>query len=75
MAGKGRFQSGHKKVGGRKKGTPNRVSGEQADLVIATMTKMGSDGRGKDELVGYLQTIFLTQPKIGLKLLRSLLPK
>lgn len=32
------FQKGHKKVGGRQKGTPNRINGDVRDRILAQVT-------------------------------------
>jgi hypothetical protein len=46
----GRYRKGHKKTGGRKKGTPNRLPGEIREAIIAAFTELGADGRGKEGL-------------------------
>jgi hypothetical protein len=50
----GSFKPGHKKLGGRKKGTPNRISAEHKRAVMAVADRVGMDGMGDGGLVGYL---------------------
>jgi hypothetical protein len=45
------FQNGHRKFGGRKKGTPNVVTKDLKIATIEAATRIGSDGNGKDGLV------------------------
>jgi hypothetical protein len=49
----GSFKPGHEKVGGRKKGTPNRISADFRTAVLAAADRIGSDGKGKDGMIGY----------------------
>jgi hypothetical protein len=67
------FQKGHKKLGGRKKGVPNKNSLLLDKVVIAAATQVGSDGKGKDGVVGYLASIFRTSPKLAVKFLVRIL--
>ena len=48
------FQKGHKKLGGRKKGVPNKMSGAQKQAMIDAAEVIGLDGHGLGGLVGYL---------------------
>jgi len=49
------FQKGHKKLGGRKKGVPNKNSLEAA--FIAAAEQLGSDGQGTGGVSGYLVSV------------------
>ena len=53
----GTFKKGHKKLGGRKKGTPNRVNQDLVDRIVNAAGQVGSDGKGKDGVDGWLQTL------------------
>jgi hypothetical protein len=65
----GSFEKGHKKVGGRKRGTPNVMTREYKEAVIQVASQLG----GKDGLVGYLTFVALNDPKAICKLLCALL--
>jgi hypothetical protein len=67
------FQKGHKKLGGRKKGVRNKSSLSLDKLAIAAATRVGSDGKGKDGLIGYLTWVFRTKPRSALRLLGPIL--
>jgi hypothetical protein len=49
----GSFKKGHKKIGGRKKGTPNRVSPNLKRVILEAAYRVGCDGTGKDGVRGY----------------------
>jgi hypothetical protein len=68
------FEKGHAKVGGRKQGTPNIMTGELKVAVIEAAHQLGSDLRGKDGLVGYLTRLAKTDIKTFVALLRAVLP-
>jgi hypothetical protein len=65
----GTFKPGHKKVGGRKKGTPNALSADYKRAVIAAAYFVGRDGKGADGLVGYFQRLLIECPEVGCMLL------
>jgi hypothetical protein len=44
----GSFEPGHKKLGGRKKRTPNRISPSHKKAIREAAHRIGSDGNGKD---------------------------
>ena len=50
----GSFEAGHKKLGGRKKGTRNLISPERKMALLEAAHRVGSDGNGKDGVAGYL---------------------
>jgi hypothetical protein len=70
----GTFQKGHRKFGGRKKGTPNVVTKDLKIAIIDAAERLGSDGKGKDGLVGYLMALAAGEPRTFGALLRALLP-
>jgi len=51
------FQRGHKKFGGRKKGTPNRISADHKKAIREAAHRIGYDGNGKDGEVGYFKWV------------------
>ena len=51
------FQKGHAKVGGRKKGGQNKITRDVKEAVLDAGEKYGSDGKGKDGLVGAFYVI------------------
>jgi hypothetical protein len=61
----GTFKPGHKKLGGRKKGTPNAISADYAGAVFEAAQLVGSDGMGKDGIVGYFMWLLLVDPEAG----------
>jgi hypothetical protein len=63
------FVKGHKKMGGRQKGTRNLLT---IDAVLEAAARAG----GKDEMVGYLTDIALDHPRVfGRLFAKLLLPK
>ena len=69
-----RYAKGHKKVGGRKKGTPNRLTTEIREMIIAAFTELGADGRGAEGLKGFIKLIGREDLKSAAMLLRAVLP-
>ncbi len=69
----GSFKKGHKKLGGRKRGTPNVMTREFKEAAIEAGNKLGSDYKGKDGLVGYLRFVARNDPKTYCKLLGAML--
>jgi hypothetical protein len=69
----GSFKPGHKKVGGRKKGTPNRMSAEYKRAVMAVAGRVGMFGMGEGGLVGYLRYLARQYPAAYCKLLCRLM--
>jgi hypothetical protein len=68
----GTFKPGHKKLGGRKKGTPNALSTDYKRAVMAAAYFVGRDGKGADGLVGYCKRLLIQCPDIGLMLLERM---
>jgi hypothetical protein len=69
----GSFKAGHKKVGGRKKGTPNRISADYKRAVMAVADRVGMFGMGEGGLVGYLRYLARQYPPAYCKLLCRLM--
>jgi hypothetical protein len=67
----GTFKPGHKKVGGRKKGTPNALSADQ-NAIITSAYCAGRDGKGAEGLVGYFKRLLIECPDVGLMLLERM---
>jgi hypothetical protein len=53
----GTFKKGHKKLGGRKKGTPNRFNMDLIQAIVQAAEQVGSDGKGNGGVDGYLQML------------------
>jgi hypothetical protein len=49
----GSFEPGHKKRGGRKKGSRNVISPEHKRALFEAARRVGSDGNGRGDIVGY----------------------
>ena len=54
---RGIFKKGHKKLGGRKKGTPNRLNQDLIEAIKGAAGEVGSDGKGKGGVGGYLKML------------------
>jgi hypothetical protein len=66
----GTFKKGHKKLGGRKRGTPNVKTREYKNAISRIFE---SDQEGIDGLREYLQLVALNDPKAICKVLGALL--
>ena len=58
----GSFKSGHAKLGGRKKGTPNLISIDHQKALFEAAYRVGNDGNGKDGVLGYLTWVATRDP-------------
>jgi hypothetical protein len=67
------FQKGHKKIGGRKKGVPNKSSSDLAKMILAAAASVGSDGKGSGGAVGYLVSVAQKRPRHFFRLVERLL--
>jgi len=65
----GAFKKGHRKRGGRKRGTPNLMTPEFKAALMESADKIGSDGQGKEGLVGYLKALAVEDPAAFARLL------
>ena len=61
------FKKGHKKLGGRKKGVPNKNSRRLEAAFIAAAEQLGSDGQGTGGVIGYLMSV-MKNPRHGVRL-------
>jgi hypothetical protein len=52
---RGSFKPGHAKLGGRKRGTPNLVSPNYKRAIFEAAYRIGYDGNGKDDVIGYFR--------------------
>ena len=59
---------------GRKKGVPNKLTTTLKTAIMLAAAAEGSDGKGKDGLVGYLRMVARDMPKTYTHLLGKLLP-
>jgi hypothetical protein len=60
----GSFEAGHKKLGGRKKGTRNLISPERKRALLEAAHRVGSDGNGKDGVAGYFTCLAKRDPTL-----------
>src|SRR5262245_19082304 len=51
------FKKGHKKLGGRKKGVPNKSSLGLQKPILAALDRIGSDGKGTGGYVGFVASL------------------
>ncbi len=65
-------KSGRVKHGGRKPGTPNKLTLELMDAVIKAAEEVGSDLHGRNGLVGYLMRVGQRDTKAFGSLLRAI---
>jgi|GEM_PF-4220855 len=65
----GRFKKGHRKLGGRGIGTPNRATQDMREAVI-----LAASG-DKDELVEYFRKMARDRPRSFAKMFGKLLPQ
>jgi hypothetical protein len=69
-----RFAKGHVKRAGRKKGTPNKLTREVKDAIVGAAEELGSDGKGKGGLQGYMKFLVREEPKTFGMLIRAVIP-
>jgi hypothetical protein len=74
------FAKGHKKAGGRKKGTPNKLTADIKEAIVVACTMLGGsitkiDPENVEGLVGYMVRLALHQPVTMGMLLREALPR
>ena len=60
----GSFRKGHKKLGGRTRGTPNAISADHRKAILEAAYRIGHDGNGKDGVVGYFHWVGERHPDI-----------
>ena len=66
----GRFEKGHPKVGGRKKGTPNAVTRDARQAILDGLTEYG----GPEGLKGFVKKVARENISTAAMLLRAVLP-
>jgi hypothetical protein len=59
---------------GRKKGSVNKTTAMLKEAILGAATETGSDGNGKDGLMGYCAFLAKTEPKAFSTLLGRVLP-
>src|SRR5689334_17822906 len=64
------FEKGHKKVGGRKKGVPNKRP--FAELFMVAAERLGSDGKGAGGAVGFFVSL-VKDPRVAARLALAIL--
>lgn len=62
------------KTGGRVKGTPNKTTALLKEAILKAAERTGSDGQGKDGLMGYCGFLAKSEPKAFAQLLGKVLP-
>lgn len=62
------------KTGGRAKGTPNKTTALLKEAILGAAIATGSDGAGKDGLMGYCGYLAKSEPKAFAQLLGKVLP-
>ena len=70
----GAFKKGHEKLGGRKVGTHNATTKLLKECILMAAELEGSDGNGKDELVGFLRRLANEDIRAFAMLLGRVLP-
>ena len=68
------FQPGHPKLGGRKPGAVNKFTRLVKEAVLAGAEQVGSDGKGRDGLIGYMRRVALRHPDLFVPLLAKIMP-
>jgi hypothetical protein len=59
---------------GRKLGSTNKITRVLRDAILEAAEAVGSDGKGKEKLVGYLKSVAVSEPKAFTSLLSKLIP-
>ena len=65
------FQKGRVKTGGRKKGVPNKFTGQVNEAILEAASIAG----GKEGALGYFKTMAIENPALFLRLIGKLLPR
>lgn len=65
------FQKGRVKTGGRKKGVPNKFTGDLNEAISVAASSAG----GKEGPLGYFKTMAIEHPALFLRLVAKLLPR
>lgn len=67
-------QTGNKAGPGRPKGSANKTTALLKEAIIRAAEHVGSDGNGKDDLMGYCVFLAKSEPKAFAGLLGKVLP-
>jgi hypothetical protein len=59
---------------GRRKGVPNKTTSAIKDAALIAATELGSDGSGKQGLVGYFKMLGMTEPRAFAGVLARIIP-
>lgn len=70
---KGKFKKGNP-GGGRKPGSPNKVTAQLKHAIVEAAAMVGFDGEGMQGLHGYLARLAIKEPQVFGRLLEKLLP-
>lgn len=62
------------RLGGRQKGTPNKVNATVKEALVMAMEASGLDGKGKDGMVGYLRWLSRAEAVAFATLIKSIIP-
>lgn len=68
-----RAQPGQR-FGGRQKGTPNKITGNLKEAIVAAAASVGYDGKGQNGIEGYLKRCAENDEKTYLGILGRVLP-
>lgn len=68
------FKQGHTKKGGRKPGTPNKLTRDLREAIVAAGEAVGIDSTGSGGVVGYLTCLAAQHPALFVTLLVRVLP-
>lgn len=74
VAGERGFVKGHEKIGGRAKGTKNKVTVLLKEAIMEAAEREGSDHHGKEGVVGFLRVLSRREPAVFGRLMEKLLP-
>ena len=69
----GSFKKGHKKLGGRQRGTPSKFSAEYKNHIFEAASRVGMDANGTQGIVGYFRWVARRHPRIFCGLLGSVM--
>ena len=58
------FKKHHEKLGGRKRGTPNLLSPDYKKHLLEAAYRIGSDGDGKNGVLGYFRWVARYHPRV-----------
>ena len=68
------FQPGHEKTGGRQPGVRNRTTRILKEAIMTAAELEGSDGEGKDGLIGFLRRVATEDIRAFASLLGRVIP-